>query len=177
MNLIFLDCETTGTDRENCALVSVGAVHYETGENFYRECWVPPTALIQSQALEINGCKEEDIRSHDRHYSHDVYSDFEEWALRFGEKPILAGQNVAAFDAIFLLRAKNGTMFSYDWVFGRRFVDLHSIFYFVFQESGNLDYILEKLGLGIEPRPHNALTGATMAAAAYRELKKIIARS
>jgi hypothetical protein len=53
--MIIVDIETTGIDPIKNSMVSIGAVDYNTGEEFYRECRVFDGTEIDPYALKING--------------------------------------------------------------------------------------------------------------------------
>ena len=166
--MIFLDIETSGIDRINCSILSIGAVDYETGLSFYTECRRQDEFSIADEALKINGFTRERIKAITKS-DREGYFEFEAWTKQFNN-PILAGYHIGGFDCMFLHKAFDGT-FDMNWPFGKRFVDLHSIAYYLFDESLSLDKLLARLNMPPEAKPHNALTGAQLECAIYKTLK------
>ena len=156
--MIILDIETTGTDPHRNCMVSLGAIDYETGKEFYGECSIYRDSLVDPLAMEINGFNIDQIRPGVKQEAHCLYYEFNDWAGQFPDK-LLAGHNVGHLDLPFLEHLHE-TSFNFDWAFGYRTVDLHSLAYLVFGQSLKLSAICEKLGVPPEPKPHNALNGA-----------------
>lgn len=166
--MIIIDAETSGLDPERNSLLSLGAVDFSTGDEFYKECRIYPDTVIDDVSLGINGFTREQCVDPKKGLPYTVYMDFLTWAK--GREPLLAGQQVASFDARFLqaIHAREGIIPL--WPFGYRTVDLHSVAYARFGVSLNLDGILNALQLPSETKPHNALTGAKLEAQAFRLL-------
>lgn len=167
--MIIVDIETSGVNPDIHGVLSIGAVHFESGNEFYTECrpW-DRNFLIEDTALAVNGFTREKIGSIRRTDS-EGYSRL----LNFAEEHndyLLGGHNIGSFDALFLRDISVNA--GLNWKFGHRFVDLHSLAYARFGQSLKMDEILVKLGLPSEPKPHNALTGAKCEAEAFRILLK-----
>lgn len=161
-NLIIVDIETTGLDRVNCGIVSIGAVDYNSEHKFYIECRPNQSDIIEQKALEINGFTYDQIFDPTKPSTTQAYKSFEEWALSIYDQPILGGENIGQFDALFLCKA-SGNGFTLNWPFKHRFVDLHSIFCFATGKSISLQNMAKYFGLDPEPEIHNALNGALKA--------------
>ncbi len=177
--MIILDIETGGLDPNKHALLSIGAVDYETGEEFYGECRAykdyPGFAddLIDDFALGVNGFTREQCHDVTKQWPHSLYMQFLYWAAIQKKRDLfLAGQQVGAFDIPFLKKvasdARHGIVPV--WPFGYRSVDLHSVAFAKLGKSLSLDGILQAVGLEPEPKPHNALTGARLEREAFKRL-------
>jgi DNA polymerase-3 subunit epsilon len=135
---------------------------------FYGECRPFDGAVIEDQALAVNGFTREEIASRTKPEC-ELYREFMDWTQAvIKHKPIMIGQNVT-FDRDFLIAAgeRCGRRSPYNF----RVVDLHSVGWFYISERGSrpplnltLNKLLEMTGAGREPDPHNALTGAMCAA-------------
>ena len=171
--MIILDIETTGLSPTKNAMISLGAVDFNSGKKFYCECQVGPNDEVNDGALAINGFTKDQITDYRKLKAVDLYVYFLEWANQFEDR-VIGGHNVGHFDILFLERYHqelNETLKNkIKWPFGYRTVDLHSIAYAVFGESLSHEKICEKLGLPVEEKPHNALTGAWSEAAALKTL-------
>lgn len=164
--MIILDIETTGLKPSIHSMVSLGAVDYNTGEEFYGECRIPDDAVIDPYSLGINGFTEAQCRDKTKPSPRELYLSFLEWSK--GRTPLLAGQQVGSLDIPFIKAiAESNNLI---WRFGYRSVDLHSLAYLRFRQSLSLDGILTTLGLEPEPKPHNALTGARVEYKAFKLL-------
>lgn len=170
-NLIIVDIETSGLDRTNCGILSIGAIDFNSDRNFYLECRVDDNHSIENKALELNGFTKEQIFDPTKPTMQEGYQIFEEWAFSLYKNPILGGENIGQFDALFLCRA-SGNKFTLNWPFKHRFVDLHSIFYFATGQSISLQNMAKYFGLDPEPEIHNALNGALKVKEIFQCLKK-----
>jgi DNA polymerase III epsilon subunit-like protein len=169
--MIIIDTETTGLVPGKADMVSLGAVHFGTGTEFYMEAKVYPETDINQISLGINGFTLEQITDEKKPFPHEVYFHFRRWAEQFSSMDcILAGQQVGSFDAMFLKHYHDKYFSEFPWLFGYRTIDLHSIAFAKFKKSFNLDSILLNVGLSPEPKPHNALTGAKLETQAFHIL-------
>lgn len=194
--MIILDIETGGLDPYKNALLSIGAVDYETGDEFYIEASTSTVFAhsIDDVALAINGFTREQIAQWDdktRPIVEVAYVRFLNWCE--GRDMLIGGQQVGAFDLIFLKNihksveninqgfGQNGNgHLDWDihaeisnikkWPFGHRSVDLHSVAFTKLGKSLSLDGILTAIGLKPEPKPHNALVGARLERDAFKIL-------
>lgn len=203
--MIILDIETSGLDPYRNALLSIGAVDYETGEEFYGECHVGNRNEIDDAALAINGFTRSQVyfdatKPDDEFplFRDELYAQFWSWCQ--GRDCLIAGQQVGAFDLRFLKVIHDGIerhlnpvadpIIVWDfpppppeayihhegikhvgkWPFGYRSLDLHSVAFAKLGKSLSLDRILQTVGLELEPKPHNALTGARLERDAFKRL-------
>ena len=178
--MIVVDVETSGLDDQKNSLLSIGAVDFYNPENqFYGECRIREGAEFDPEALKINEFTEEQINDKSKKSVKELVEEFLEWAGKI-DKKILAGHNTW-FDKGFLMNAINAH--ELDWPFGYRVLDLHTLFYTHILEKDPKDIPIEKwdvgfgsdlvhqyVGLFIEPKPHNGLTGAKMEAEAFSRL-------
>lgn len=158
--MIVIDAETTGIHPVRNCIVSLGAVNYDTDDTFYGECRIYDDTEVHPIALQVNGFTEEQIRDTSKPAAHELYWQFLEWAKPFGERNLLAGHNVGHFDILFLEQLHTYLPDDVKFPFQYRTVDTHSIAFAKFKQSLKLDEIAVKIGIGEEPKPHNALTGA-----------------
>ncbi len=168
--MIILDIETTGTNPVRNCLLSIGAVDYDTGSEFYGECSITPGKLIHPKAMEINGFREEDVAPGVKLTPGMLYQKFIFWAAQVPDK-LIAGQNVGHLDIPFLEEIHAECFGPYvSFPFGYRSLDLHSVSFAVFGVSLNHREICERLCLPGEPKPHHALSGARSERDCFRAL-------
>lgn len=175
-NLAIVDAETSGLNPQIHGLLSLGAVDYNTGDEFYEECALSSNKMYTDEALSINGFKSDKIKQGQS--SVELILKFETWR-KARDIEILGGEN-PGFDIGFL-KAAYATA-GLDWPFHHRSVDIHSINFAIHRAFGvempenglNLDKTLESVGLEPEPKPHNALTGAKLEAIALKRLIDMI---
>lgn len=157
-NFIIVDCETTGLHQGKDQIVSIGAVDFETGEEFYGECRIYTWNRITETALKINGFAEEQCRDPKKQTPLQLYYKFRKWCTDRNVK-LLAGHNIAGFDVLFLKELEYKSKFN-KFPFKYTYIDLHSIAFNFYKESLSHKKICERLGIEPEPTPHNALEGA-----------------
>ena len=167
-NMIVVDVETTGTNPTKHSILSIGAVDFEGGREFYEECRIIPDREIDDVALSINGFTREQCTDPSKQTAEEAYKKFLWWATG-SRLMMLAGQQVGSFDIKFL-QVIHELCGLGKWPFGHRSLDLHSVAYAHFRKSLSLDEILVALNIEPEPKPHNALTGARKEAGAFRKL-------
>lgn len=181
--MIVVDVETTGLDPRKNSIVSIGAIEFENPSNeFYQECHIWPGSEISDEALKVNGFTREQVTDTRKPTLIDTIYRFLDWSETCKELT-LAGHNVGHFDIEFLEQSlKYAETFSSDksirrvWPFGYRTIDTHTLCYASYLMHGmtpplknnksniSLDTALDYVGLPSEPKPHNALTGATVGA-------------
>lgn len=177
--MIALDCEMSGLNPLEHAILSIGALDLENPKrSFYGECFLPPNKTFQVEALAVNGFTEEQIFDKSKDSLKTLMEKFYEWLQGCAEKT-LVGQNVS-HDRAFLNTAFAESEVPFQ--FHYRIVDIHSVAVAMFLRDGrslniedgrikmSLDKIAEAVGLPEEPRPHNALTGATYNAEVFTRL-------
>lgn len=166
--MIVIDIETTGINPRSHCMLSLGAVDYKTGNEFYDECCIYPDTVVDPFAMKINGM---DIRNHlpgMKMEAHALYYKFTQWASTCEDNNILAGHNIGHFDILFLEHYAQA--FTWLFPFSYRTVDLHSLAFLVFGKSMKHSDICRELGLPPEHKPHHALTGARSEATAIRHI-------
>lgn len=173
--MIAVDVETTGIFPKENSLLSIGAVDMANPDNrFYGECRAWEGAVIAPDALKVNGFSEYSATDPEKKSEAQLVAEFVEWAKSVEQAPLMCGMNVA-FDRDFIRlaceRAGIKTPFSY------RTVDVHSVAWYYISNFGSrppknlsLNRVLEALGIGREPEPHNALTGAMCSAEAISRM-------
>lgn len=177
--MVIIDCEMTGLDPKKNSIISIGGVDIENPERrLYIECQAWDGAECDPVSLGVNGftidqCFDKNKKTL-KEAMHEVY----EWIQPISDKT-LAGQNVY-LDMLFLNDAFERA--GIDFRFGYRILDIHTMAYVDHvlsktalpekdgQTSLSLSPILRYLGLPVEPRPHNALTGAMVSAEAISRL-------
>jgi DNA polymerase III epsilon subunit-like protein len=167
--MIILDIETSGISPYKNGMLSLGAVDFNTKEEFYGECKLTEGREITPIALEINGFTVEQVNDPNKQSDVELYLAFCLWAQK--REPLLAGHNIGHFDILFLEEIHTRLPFEGEkFPFPYRTIDLHSVFYALYKESLSHDKICDRLGLPCEPKPHNALGGAKSEAEAFHTL-------
>jgi len=166
-NFLVVDIETTGLSPIKHSMVSLGAVDYTTGEEFYGECRISNNAIIDDFALGVNGFTRAQCLDDAKQTPLDLYRQFLKWCE--GRDALIGGQQVGSFDILFL-KELHTSISDIKWPFGHRSVDLHSVAYGKLGKSLSLDGVLQAVGLKPEPKPHNALTGARLERDAFKIL-------
>jgi DNA polymerase III epsilon subunit-like protein len=180
-SILVVEAETTGPSAHLHGLVEIGAVWLSgprEGEEFQVQCFPRPEALIDVEAIAINGC--DWLESSDVLSEADAVQSFLDWVN--APTVLMAGMN-PYFDRLFLLKA-----FDHAWhgreaskpkfPFPHRTLDMHSLAisyaiaqgYKIPDKGLYTDTILEMLGLPPEPKPHRAINGARAEAEALRIL-------
>jgi len=168
--MIVLDVETTGLDSTAGSIVSLGALVLEApNTRFYEECRVWEGAVIEDEALAVNGFSRAQVTSINRMTEAELVQKFVVWAKEHTDDYTLGAQNVS-FDLEFIQAACARAGIACP--FGKRSVDVHSLVWMHMQSRGvpiplsrnrsalSLDTALVYCGLPVEESPHNALTGA-----------------
>ena len=189
-DVLVVDVETSGLDPRRHGVLGIGAMKPD-GSELYIETWLPPGREFDLGALRVNG------RPLFAMYSElevpgarvippnggvvEVLAEFL-WEGMPASKWRLAGANVGKFDWWFLALMdgwpKPGDCYAMEaWVKSRT-LDLGTVaaaceLAGIFPPPGNgwsADAIFEACGLGPEPRPHNARTGARKTMTALRHM-------
>ena len=169
-NIAVLDVETTGLDQEKCAILSVGIVSYGKQLNeFYREYYPFEGAAVVEASMRINGFEIDKMKRDPVNDPRNVAEDVKSF-LKANECNVIAGQN-PSFDRGFVNAYAN--RYGMDFRIPIWMLDMHSVCMAYMLENsidipkkldGGLflsgDAILEFVGLGAEPKPHNAMNGA-----------------
>lgn len=156
--MIIIDLETTGIDPQTTSIVSLGAVDYDTGDEFYGECRISANSIVTDEALKINGFTMEQITDPQKQSAVQLYQKFVKWAS--SRSTMLAGHNIAGFDLQYLKEIHKKQRKIKEFPFHFRTVDLHSLGYQRFGKSYSMTRICQLLEIEPEPEIHNALTGA-----------------
>lgn len=177
--MIVVDIEASGLDPKKSALLSIGAVDFRTPERqFYAEARIWDGAIIDLDALAVNGFTEEQCNDPKKETLEEVMHKFLNW-MRLAQEKTLMGQN-PSFDRDFLNNSFGRC--SIGWGFSYRTIDLHTLAYTDCIQKGisipiengrtslNLDAILVYVGLSKEPKPHNALMDAKLEAEAFSRI-------
>ena len=99
--MIVLDIETTGPDPTRHSIIEVGAIDFDSPENYFNErCQIWDGAEIDLKALEINGFTLDEIQDKTIFTQKELISRFMLWTEPIEDKTI-AGQNVD-FDINFI---------------------------------------------------------------------------
>lgn len=170
--MIVIDIETSGVSPVGDGLLSIGAVDILFPEEriYYGECRLQESQQWNQAALDINGFTEASIFDTAKQSEQELLKDFIAWFRKSADRTV-AGLHVEGFDVPFLNAVAKRNDIPHE--FGKRCVDLHTLAYAkklqlreeipVDSDGFSLlktDEIHTFTGLGPEPRPHNALTGA-----------------
>lgn len=177
--MVIIDCEMTGLDPKKNSIISVGGVDIENPERrLYIECQAWDGAECDPESLGVNGFTVEQCFDTNKKTLQEAMQEVYEWIQPIKDKT-LAGQNVY-LDMYFLNDSfvRSGI----DFRFNYRILDIHTMAYvdhvkrdvLLPEKNGqvnlSLSPILRYLGMPVEPRPHNALTGAMVSAEAVSRL-------
>lgn len=176
-NFVVIDLETTGLDPKACGILEIGAVD-ASGRRFYRRVALGRGRRVDWPALECNGIDPLDLGIG---VSNDAAMAGLAKFLRAGSgaRWIMGGKN-PQFDYGFLkAHWPDGVIgVPLSEVISRRCVDLHSLVYGNALINGDdmadpdfsTDDLYDAVGLGSEPKPHNALRGALHEMEGFRRI-------
>jgi len=180
--MLVIDVEATGLEEDIHSLVSIGAVDFlDPKRKYYRECRIWDKAEIMSEALEIIGMTEKEIRDPNKMSDKEMVEEFLEWANE-GKSIMLAGHNLMPVDFDFIKATCERNNLNFP--FPKRTLDLHSVCFSHMMITGveppmeegksllNSDRVLKYCGLPAEPKPHIAINGALYEAEAFSRLLK-----
>ncbi|HEY0010393.1 MAG TPA: 3'-5' exonuclease [Candidatus Paceibacterota bacterium] len=179
--MIAVDVEATGLDPDVASIVSIGAVDLDDPTNqFYEECRVWEGAHLNEESLAITGFTKEEIgEGGGRQSEAELIRNFIAWAT---DRPVsftFVGQN-PRFDSAFVESACRRANEAFP--FPHRSIDTHTLCWLHMVNRGlvppvahrrsgiNLDFILGYVGVPEEPKPHNALTGASCHAEVFSRI-------
>lgn len=169
-NIAVLDVETTGLNPWKCAVLSVGLVSYSGRLNeFYREYYPFDGAEVMEEGMKINGFELDKMPRDQVNDPKNVVGDIRLF-LKANRCNVTAGQN-PSFDRDCV--NAYAERYCADFRLPIWMLDMHSVCMGYMLEKGievprkpdgglylSGDAILKFVGLGAEPKPHNALTGA-----------------
>lgn len=156
--LVFVDLEMSGI-APDAGILSIGAVHYNTGREFYIEAKLDYGQDANLKSLQVNGFTVEQCHDDSKPTQLEAVKKFYKWveSLRkdFFNKDlaIMGGHNIMG-DVKALKRVKES------WPFQSRLVDVHGVAFAFFGESLSAKALCEELCVEPEPVIHNALEGA-----------------
>lgn len=169
--MLVVDVEGSGTESYLHSIVSIGAIDFENpSRHFYEECRIWEGADVMSEALAVCGFTIEEITDPTKPSESEIVHNFIAWTEGMADHTF-AGQNVS-FDRDFI-KAAAARAGHTNWPFAYRTIDTHSLAWMHMVKRGlmpplahgrsalNLDTILNYCGIPGEPKPHNALTGAS----------------
>jgi len=185
-DVMVVDVETSGLDPRRHGVLEIGAVAPD-GSEFEGKCWLDPDRQWEQGALDVNGYTAKGLYQVTGEMAgasrigalelRRIFLDWMAWKLDVRRRWTLAGCNVGAFDLQFL-RHMSGDAVQPDFseVVAVRTRDLGTLamaceLVGIFSPppwGWNADAIFAACGLGAEPKPHSAITGARMTAAALR---------
>lgn len=179
--MIAVDVEATGLDADKASIVSIGAIDLNEPTNqFYEECRIWEGAHITDEALAVTGFSREELGEGSGKQSEaGLVKSFIAWATDRPDNLTFVGQN-PRFDAAFVEAASKRA--GVEFPFPHRTIDTHSLCWLHMVNRGltppaanrrsaiNLDFILEYAGVPPEPKPHNALTGASCHAEVFSRI-------
>jgi DNA polymerase III epsilon subunit-like protein len=177
--MIVLDIEASGTEPHKHSIVSIGALDFNNPSNqFYAECRIWDGAHVMDEALAVNGFTVEEINDPTKKTEAEITAEFFKWIENL-DGHTTAGQN-PSFDRDFLKYAAERAHIN--WPLAHRTLDQHTVCWFHMFERGimppmknkrsdlNSGKIMNYVGIPEEPKPHNALMGAKVAAEALSRL-------
>lgn len=177
--MIVLDVEASGTEPYKHSLVSIGALDFHNPKNqFYAECRIWEGAHISEEALGVNGFTEAEIQDPKKKTDKEIVQEFLAWAASI-EEHTTAGQN-PSFDRDFIKATCE--RYHLDYPLAHRTIDVHTAAYVHMVKWGieppvehhrsalNSTAIQNYVGIPEEPKPHNALNGAKVAAEALSRI-------
>ena len=178
--MIVVDIEASGVVPHVHSMVSLGAVDFANPTNqLYLENCIWDGAHIDDEALKVNGFTREEITDPTKKSLQEVITAFLAWIETVPGDRTIAGQN-PSFDRDFL--QTSAERYHLNWPLAYRTIDVHSVCYTHMTTRGlniprhnnrsalDLDAIARYCGLGNEPEPHNALTGARYEAEALSRM-------
>jgi len=166
--LIFVDIEASGLSFA-AGMLSIGAVHYLSGREFYTEMRLDPHQVYEEKALAVNGFTANDCYNDSLLTQSQAVSAFYKWVevIRsefFGkELAIMGGHNIHG-DVNSLKSVKKS------WPFQSRTVDTHAVAFCMFGESFSAKCLCERLGVKPEAEIHNALEGAKQGLRCFKRM-------
>jgi DNA polymerase III epsilon subunit-like protein len=177
--MLIVDIEATGPDPLKNSIISIGGVNTQDPYNqFYEECQMSEGAECDPDAMKFINLTKEDVTDPNKPTLQETLQRFFVWCDKAHDK-VVGGHNIT-FDVTFLRVAAD--RYELPWKLGFRFVDLHTIGYYLFAKKNialintdglstlSLNQILYYVGLPKEPTPHIAINGAKFEAEAYIRL-------
>lgn len=177
--MIIVDVETTGVYPDRNSIVSIGAVDFfHPEETFYGECCIWDGAIVDLQALAVNGYSEEQVRDLNKQTEAELLANFSRWFHERSSR-LIVGHN-PLFDVGFIRAAAERA--SLPLSLPSRTIDIHSVCFAHMVQKGitppvkdgksllDSDTVMTYVGIPTEPKPHIALNGALWEAEAISRL-------
>ncbi len=164
MNFVALDIEGSGGNvrRDSYgtgSVVSLGAVDFNTKEEFYEECRVMDGRGYDSQALLINGFTKEQIFDTKKQSVLELLVKFEDFCKAHGSKLIGAW---GMYDLKMLIASYG--YYSRNWELPYSYLNLKSVSKIMLGNARpGLSNTAIKLGMQAEQMPHTGMSGARLA--------------
>jgi len=165
MNVVVLDVEGSGGGVRNDpygtgSIVSLGAVDFNSRDEFYEECRVMESRGHDEEALKVNGFKKEEIYDKNKQSVLELLGKFENFCITHNSKLLGAWGD---YDLKMLLAAYD--YYGRKWNLPSKYINLKSISKKILgQEKSGLSNTAIKLGLPPEQYPHTGINGARLAA-------------
>ena len=181
--MIVLDIEASGLDFEKCGIWQIGAIDFESNEEFLEECKIDDEDLIletsdSKNVLEIIGKSEEELRDKNKQTQKEMIEKFFEWVAKRKEDIFLCMNPQFDIGYIWVKARKYGLEVKFQF----KAFDLHTISQLKYFEIHN-DFLFEegksKMGLkricdfcGVEDRrdKHNALEDCKLTGECFSRL-------
>jgi len=168
--LIFVDLEMSGLHPE-AGILSIGAVHHSSGEEFYGEARLDYGQDANLSSLLVNGFSPESCHDDRKPTQLELVKTFYKWVESLRKQyfksglAIMGGHNING-DIKALKNVKPS------WPFQSRVVDIHGIAFVLFGESLSAQALCSRLSVEPEPFIHNALEGAKQGQRTFNSIRK-----
>ncbi len=167
--MIIVDLELTGLDPDKHSIIDIGAIDFFNPYNrFNCQCNIMEGVEIDPVALEINGFNIDEILECELPLQEAMFM-FHNWSKSI-ENRTIAGQNI---DTDILFLKKTFEFYGFEWDFGHRKIDQHSLACSKALSNGfeipitiekvsnfHSDAIMKFVGIPAEIKPHKAINGA-----------------
>lgn len=163
--MVVLDIEGSGGSTRNDpygtgSIVSLGAVAFDTKDEFYEECRVMEGRGYDPQALGVNGFTKEQIYDKSKQTVLDLLVKFEDFCKAHGAGKLGAWGN---YDLKMLQAAYK--YYGREWGIPEKYINLKDISKDMLgQKRSGLSNTARKLGMPPEQHPHIGINGARLAA-------------
>ncbi|MCL4404705.1 MAG: 3'-5' exoribonuclease [Candidatus Marsarchaeota archaeon] len=162
--IVILDIEGSGGIKggdsySTGSIVSLGAVDFNTGDEFYEECRVMDGRGHNFGALRVNGFTEEQIYDKNKQSAKELLEKFEKFCSVHGSRIIGAWgmYDLKMLEAAYAYYGK-------EWKLPKQYVDLKQISReLVSRHRPGLSNTAVKLGMPPEQEPHIGINGARLA--------------
>lgn len=173
--MISLDIETCGLNPSIHDMLSIGATHIESGEEFYLENKIDIHTPVSEKAIQVNGFSRKELYKASKPTPMEALEAFIQWTKQYvpENQRILIGWNLPSFDVQFLKYYHDTYNYALPkWVYGHRYCDLHSMAYLLLGKSITSIQACDVFDVKPEAEPHNALGGARMNVRLWNAMRK-----